>query len=212
MSKPGTYALVIADGHVPDKRICEKLTKHASTIACADGGADWARRRGIRPDIIVGDLDSVRPSTLKAFRASRIVLNVSRDSTDLEKTLDVLMERPLRKVIVLGATGRRTDHLLTNFSILKKYSGRLDLRFIDDQHEFRILPRRTVLRAQIGELITLFPLGSARGITTTGLRYALNNDTLEIGVREGQSNEATERRITISYKAGSLLLARFHGL
>ncbi|MGB9772750.1 MAG: thiamine diphosphokinase [Bacteroidota bacterium] len=223
MKFPRRYALVIANGSVPRRELCRTLAKDASLIVCADGGANKALERGIRPHVIVGDLDSVKRSTLKALRTSQIVLNVNQEATDLEKALDYLISKRLRKVLVLGATGRRTDHTLTNFSILKKYSQcecrstmaprrQLDIRFIDDFLELRILPHRSVLTTSVGEILSLVPLGKAEGITTTGLRFPLKNESLELGLREGQSNEATARRVVITYTSGTLLLARFHHL
>jgi thiamine pyrophosphokinase len=47
---------------------------------------------------------------------------------------------------------------------------------------------------------------TAKGITTKGLKYSLNNESLEFGVREGTLNKTSAKSISISFKSGNLLL------
>ncbi len=60
-------ALVICNGEVLVKKAIAPLLQKSSFIVCADGGANKARELGIRPDVIIGDLDSISPATAKLF-------------------------------------------------------------------------------------------------------------------------------------------------
>jgi thiamine pyrophosphokinase len=58
-----------------------------------------------------------------------------------------------------------------------------------------------------GAPISLMPLGLVTGISTTGLKYNLHNESLETGVRSSSSNEAAEEgTVEINYQSGTLLL------
>ncbi|HEY4643806.1 MAG TPA: thiamine diphosphokinase [Bacteroidota bacterium] len=204
-------ALVICDGELPSRVALRKLAEGVDSIACADGGANQARRYRITPDIIVGDLDSITDATRRFYRTVPLIQNSSEEQTDLEKVLDVLLARGTKDVVVVGATGRRTDHTVTNFSILKKYHRKCNLRFVDRHCEIFVVDRKVKLSGKRGELISILPLGVGRGITTKGLKYSLRNETLELGVREGQSNVIVSNPVEVSLKRGVLLLFRMHG-
>ena len=51
--------LLIGNGTLPGAALLERLAREATFILAADGGADKARAAGIRPDLVIGDLDSL---------------------------------------------------------------------------------------------------------------------------------------------------------
>jgi thiamine pyrophosphokinase len=62
----------------------------------------------------------------------------------------------------------------------------------------------------VGDLVSLLPLGGdARGVTTTGLAWALKGDTLRFGFSRGVSNEMTSHEARIEIDEGLLLVV--HG-
>ncbi len=200
------YTLVIAHGTIPSFKIVRSLVSGARRIVCADGGANVAVRLGIRPDAIVGDCDSLTAKTRKNLPSAEIIYRPSQYSTDLEKALDYCLERRIRHIVIIGATGKRLDHTLSNMSIIRKYHGRLSIRCIDHYGEVFFVVRKISFPVAAGQIISFVPLGKCRGISTEGLLYSLRNGTLEIGVKEGQSNVATKSRVKISVKHGSLLV------
>jgi thiamine pyrophosphokinase len=200
------YTLVIAHGAVPSMKIIGPLVAGAKCIVCADGGANTAARLGIRPDAIVGDCDSLSPATRRKFRNAEILYRPSQYSTDLEKAFDYCLEKHIRSIVVLGATGKRLDHTLSNMSIIRKYHDRLSIRCIDQYGESFLVTKKNTFTAVVGQIVSLVPLGKCRGVTTDGLRYPLTHETLEVGIREGQSNVATKRRVNISVNHGTLLV------
>jgi thiamine pyrophosphokinase len=200
------YTLVIAHGAIPSTKIIGPLIAGAKSIVCADGGANVAARLGIHPDAIVGDCDSLSSATRRKFRNAEILHRPSQYATDLEKTLDYCLENHVRSVIVVGATGKRLDHTLSNMSIIRKYHDRISIRCIDQYGEAFLCTKRISCTASIGQVVSLVPLGKCRGVTTGGLRYQLTRETLEVGVREGQSNVAIKTRVKISVNQGTLLI------
>ena len=199
-------ALVICNGEVLSRKAIAPLLKERPFIVCADGGADKARKLGIRPDIIIGDLDSISPATRKFFSTVTTIHIENQYSTDLEKALDYLLKRGYQSAVVVGAMGGRPDHSLSNFSILKKYRNRIRLVFSDSSCDIQLIERRIAFASKIGSVISLLPLSCCEGITTTGLEFPLRDGSLELGVREGTSNTVVSSPVKISVKKGSLLL------
>ena len=61
-----------------------------------------------------------------------------------------------------------------------------------------------------GEKLSLIPLDRCEGVSTKNLKYALQNEILELGIREGISNEATASTVSVRLRRGTLLLYRFY--
>lgn len=201
----GYPALVICNGDVLSRAEVSSLLNKKPFIVCADGGANKARKLGITPDVIIGDLDSISASTKNFYSGVRTIRVETQDNTDLEKALNYLLKRRCRSAIVIGALGGRPDHSYANFSILKKYHMRLKLLFSDSSCDVQILGKHSRFDLPVGSVVSLMPLGRCGGITTTGLEFPLTNESLELGVREGTSNKVIASPVVISVRKGSLL-------
>lgn len=203
-------ALIICNGEVPSRSMMRSLLASKPMVLCADGGANKARSLGIVPEYIIGDLDSVTKSTLRYFKTVPLIQDTDQNSTDLEKTLEFFLSNGGGSATVIGATGDRPDHTMANFSILLKYHHRLRILFFDERCTVQVVSSSIRTNATVGQQISLVPMGVCSGITTTGLRYPLKNESLELGVREGSSNEAISKSISISVRHGALLLFMNH--
>ncbi|MFI5253552.1 MAG: thiamine diphosphokinase [Bacteroidota bacterium] len=203
-------ALIIANGTLPGKNLLRAIARSSDCIVCADGGSNHARRLGIKPDIILGDLDSITPATRRYFRNVEIMHIPDQYSTDLEKAISYCLMRKITSADIVGATGTRIDHSTGGLGCFKKFRNKILLRFIDTVGIVTDIGRKTILKTKRDEKISLIPLERCEGITTTNLQYPLKNEILELGYREGISNCATASSITITVKKGTLLLYRFH--
>jgi thiamine pyrophosphokinase len=201
-----TKALVICNGDVLSKAEIALLLREKPFIICADGGANKARLLGIRPHAIIGDLDSISSSTRKYFSRVETIHIADQESTDLEKAIDFVLNLLIPSATVVGATGGRPDHSLANLSILKKYHRKVRLLFSDPYCDIRIIENKIVFEAVVGSVISLMPLDRCEGIQTIGLKYPLDNESLELGEREGTSNVVISSPVQITVKRGCLLL------
>lgn len=210
MKRQNTHALIICNGEMPSKKILAPLLKHKPFIICADGGANKARLFGIMPHVIIGDLDSITEKTRHYYSSVPVIHLPDQNSTDLEKALEYLLTNKYSAAAVVGATGDRPDHTLSNFSILLKYHRRLTVLYIDERCTIEVIHKKVRFAAQIGQQISLVPMGVCAGVLTAGLKYPLKRESLEPGVKEGTSNEAVKRIVTVSLKKGPLLLFKIH--
>jgi thiamine pyrophosphokinase len=60
------------------------------------------------------------------------------------------------------------------------------------------------VETQAGDIVSLIPIGGAATVTTIGLQWELNSDTLQSFASRGVSNIATGESITISVTDGLL--------
>ena len=54
------YCLILGSAPVADVSYIQEFIRERPYIICADGGADLAIRCGVKPDLIVGDFDSLQ--------------------------------------------------------------------------------------------------------------------------------------------------------
>ncbi len=203
-------ALIIANGSFPAVSIVRRLVRSADLVVCADGGANKARKLHITPDVIVGDMDSISPTTKRVCRRVPLLFIDNQDSTDLEKALEFCIQRGYVSINVVGATGERVDHTTGSLGCFKKFGQQAELKFFDPVGFLSLIGKSSRFRVKKGEKLSLIPLEHCKGVLTRGLKYPLRNEILELGVREGISNEAIASEVFVRVKRGTLLLYRFY--
>lgn len=116
--------LVVTGGAPYEKeksfQLIEKILGTSYFVIAADSGLKTASDFGIKPNLIVGDFDSVERSLLQKF-ASALKENFIRDKdySDTELALKTAKQRGFEKVVLLGGGGGRIDHLFSIERILK---------------------------------------------------------------------------------------------
>lgn len=204
----GKSALILGNGEPPSRALMDEFIGENILLLCADGGADTARRYGYTPDYIVGDLDSLSSEHAASIDAAKFLrVDADNTGTDIQKALRHAVELGISEAVLLGFTGRRTDHWLWNLSVFKTFADQIALRLVDDYCDIRLIDQRICFRATIGQKISLCPLnGTVEGITTSGLKFALQDESLIPGIRDGISNEVVANLVEIEVGRGDLLL------
>lgn len=199
-------ALIIANGEPPQKKRLVLLAQQSGIVICADGGANTALKMGITPDAIVGDLDSVHAEALVKFRRVAIHEDRNVETTDLEKAITWAIQSNYDHITVVGASGKRLDHTVGNLGVLPKFYPDAIITLVDDSGELCYVGREYSFEAKKGDVVSLIPLNRCEGVSTTGLKYPLDGEILELGVREGTSNVVMAFPVIIKVKKGHLLL------
>ena len=92
-----------------------------SDIYCADGGYMFAHKLPVKVKAVIGDLDTIEASGLSIPDDIELIKKPSQELNDFEKSLIYFKEHGYTKIYLFGITGERTDHVLTNFSVLSRY-------------------------------------------------------------------------------------------
>lgn len=202
-------ALLIANGEGCDPELLGQLLEWSPFVVVLDHAIWRVFELGIKVDVLLGDFD--RNVDFDAIRERQYPIEIihtpDQNKTDLEKGIDLLIERGFPAVNIVWATGRRADHSITNMTNLVRYKHQIKMVMIDDYS--RIFPLVGTFEkwyAQ-GTPISLIPVGVVDGIRTSGLLYNLNDEQLTLGYRTGNSNEsAQDGFVRISAQSGDLLI------
>ena len=208
-----TEALIFAGGEpvhpMWHKEIRERACSGALVIA-ADSGIEHLHALGLVAALLIGDLDSATTESIERARSEGTVIDehsADKDETDLALALRAARTARVTHATVLGVGGGRTDHLFANALLLAQdtYDDLIiDARFGPDL--LTVVRARTTLTGAPGDLVTLLAVGgTARGVTTSGLRWQLNSEQLEPGSSRGVSNEMIAAEAVIEIESGVLL-------
>jgi len=204
-------AIVISAGGAV-RRALPAFPEDALVIA-ADGGALEAERLGMRIDRLVGDLDSAPADVIARLDADGVPIERYRpdkDASDLELALEAALRAGAERILVLGGDGGRLDHLLGSAFLLGSPRwANVQLDAVLGAALIHVVRDRRSMRGEIRELVSLFAIGgAATGVTSTGLRWRLHDDTLEPGSTLGLSNVFVEAEATVSVREGVVLAIR----
>lgn len=196
-------------GSVPlEENPFEGLDLRNHLVICADGGYDNAAKFGIRPDLLIGDFDSVQnplPDDIETVR-----LPVEKDDTDTFAATKEGLRRGCHMFEFFGVIGgARFDHSIASLSVLQHLSLRGCKAVIQDgSRQFFVLSGgRLTLKDMEGATLSVFPFGCAScEVSYTGLQYPLNHATLYSDVPLGVSNCIKENITQITLHNGCALV------
>lgn len=202
--------IILANGKPPQKSIIRFLQKkNFSTLICADGGANHARKLKLIPDYIIGDLDSAEESTLSFFKSKSKIIKLKRQNdTDVEKCIKFAVKNVFNEAVLLGVTGNRLDHTFCNLGILLKFFKKISLKLIAEESLLISYTGTVELKTSPGEIISLYGFDKKTEIASRGLKYPLKKDALPFGERESTSNIAKSDKIELEIKGGVIFIIR----
>lgn len=202
-------ALIIANGQPCSNDLLGELLEWSPKVIVLDGAYPKVQKIGIKIDILLGDFDRNFLDTLGVdFQEDiEIVHRPDQDKTDLEKAIEYLIETGHHAANIVWATGFRMDHTFSNIANLVQYRDRIKLVVFDDFSRIYPLPNIFEKWYPKGEVISLIPIGKVEGINTSGLMYNLQNESLTLGYRNGNSNETiADGFVKIEYTTGDLVM------
>ena len=198
-------ALLFING-VPAKNLPE--TEDYAMIACSDGAFHYLKEKKFpldKLDLISGDFDSHLGND-EAIYHDRFIFTPDQDKTDFHKSLEIIQERGITAVDVYGGSGGEMDHFLGNLTAAFLFKNHLEITFYDEFSTYFFAPKTLVLENVKGKIISLYPFPLTENITTKGLNWPLNNESLDISKRIGTRNLASEETVVIHYGKGDLVV------
>ena len=173
-----------------DPDMVNGIDPHWPLIA-VDGGLDTAHAAGLRPSLVLGDMDSVRrvPDDVPALQLD------GQDDTDLEKALQRI-SAPL--IIGFGFLDGRLDHVLASMHAITRLHRDIPLILVG---------RRDVLLRPVGDValslvpgtrFSVWPLGKQHFAGSSGLQWPLDELTMAQGGTIGTSNRVASASVTIN--------------
>ena len=177
-----------------------------SYVIAADKGLLRLRERGVEPDLVVGDFDSLGyvPKARELVRHP-----VEKDDTDMMLAVREGLRRGYRKFLLYGGLGGRLDHTLANVQTLGFLAehGARGLLYGEGTALTLLCDGALRFPATAQGTVSVFCYGDrAEGVTERGLHYPLEDAGLTNAFPLGVSNAFCGQESEVSVRKGKLLL------
>jgi len=205
-----TRAIIFANGILSDPAAARAAIQPGDRLIAADGGLHHLHQLGLMPDVLIGDLDSVEPGEVEdMLRAGARVerFPVRKDKTDLELAVRLARAEGAGDILIFGALGGRWDQTLANLLLLAHEDFRsVRIRLVDGAQQIYLIQTAARIEGEPGDTVSLISLqGDARGVTTDGLEYPLQNGQLPFGSTLGVSNVLLGKQGMVSVQDGLVI-------
>jgi thiamine pyrophosphokinase len=202
-----------------------KLSTESTILIALDGAANKLKKAGIKPNIILGDFDSIEEhdhwGIQEGFHdihgesepyttAEGILIIPAKDQnyTDLEKAILYADSQEAKSISIYNAFGGRLDHSLGNLRLLKKYYKTdrpihlIDTHQTAEYHENKTL----ILNGKTKSPIGIFAFPKKAKITTKGLAWDVKDYELIFAEQESIANQFEQETAEIAIKGGVLIV------
>ena len=210
--------IIVSGGNIHKDFALDFLKKNKTENTCliaADRGVEFFMGTDLEPDVAVGDFDSLSAEgakymeTLKHTEIRR--LKPEKDDSDTQSAANYAIEQGTERIMILGATGNRIDHLMANFGLLMLgKTKQVQIVLVDAYNYMSLIESGMILKKeeQFGKYVSFFPIeGEVTGLTLKGFKYPLNSYTLKVedsGLTV--SNEISDPEAEVTFETGKLLM------
>ncbi|KAL7923761.1 thiamine pyrophosphokinase [Trichoderma austrokoningii] len=207
------FALLVLNQPLKNSSNLRRLWRHSSFRIAADGGANRLyvlssfQAKFSNLQVIIGDLDSLKPSVREFYTAQRTPVQIIHDadqySTDFGKAITWIRKTQPSgtDIIALGGIGGRIDQGLSQLHHLYLFQsdpayadGRIyllsgsSLTFLLKSGTHRIQVREEGEEEVFGKHIGIIPLREPSHITTKGLEWDVTDWETQMGGKLSTSN------------------------
>ena len=206
---------IITGGDLDEDFVNDFLKRNAmDKIIAADRGMKFCYDNLVKPDLIMGDYDSIDGKILEYYGTKTDIpmetFPAEKDDTDTEIALKKAMELGGDQIFILGAMGGRMDHFLANVQLLQMPLARgIQAYLVDSQNVIRLIDHPLTLKKceQFGKYTSLMPFtDQVEHITLKGFKYPLQDYCMVKGSSIGISNEIKEETAEILFNKGTLIM------
>ena len=213
-------AVIVGNGQFPKKEYPLYLLESADCVVCCDGALDtylrhFSGRNLRRPDVVVGDMDSLSKKTAERFRDIAVKID-EQETNDQSKAFHYILEHfpDVDTIHILGATGKREDHTIGNLSLLMEYAREMRRQdcgrtvFVDivsDWSTAFAITDSCTLDVGEGRSVSIICPDNSLNIKSEGLIWPTDNVVFD-NLWQATLNRAFADRISLTFSHPSIAL------
>lgn len=213
-------AVIVGNGQFPKKEYPLYLLESADCVVCCDGALDtylrhFSGRNLRRPDVVVGDMDSLSKKTAERFRDIAVKID-EQETNDQSKAFHYILEHfpDVDTIHILGATGKREDHTIGNLSLLMEYAREMRRQdcgrtvFVDmvsDWSTAFAITDTCTLDVGEGRSVSIICPDNSLNIKSEGLVWPTDNVVFD-NLWQATLNRASADRISLTFSHPSIAL------
>lgn len=198
--------VIMGAGEIRSFEIIRGMIPEDAFIISADGGLEYLEKMHLKPDLILGDFDSL--SKNHSLPENSLVFPSEKDDTDMGIALSEAIKRGFNRVLIFGGTGGRLDHTFANLSLLiHARESSVEAVLLDEYNKaFALDSGSHRISREENSYISFFNFGAESSvITLKGFKYPLNKYEMKTSYPIGVSNEFAGEEGLVRIDRGMIL-------
>ena len=188
-----------------------KTITEKAFVFCADGGAKACFRYNVKPNKIIGDLDSIDKDILNYYKNEHVKIEkypIDKDFSDFELILNLLQEDSLiinNDIFILGALGGRIDYTINNLMLLEGLPNVIVVSNNNEEVYYR--ENSFIIESKKGFKISFILLDDkVVNMTLKGFKYNIENQMISRKTSKLMSNEIISNKSEVIFEKGKILV------
>ena len=198
-------ALIINGGLNSTKR--DQLDNYDFIVA-VDSGAEHAYKLFLKPDLIIGDLDSIDEKTIKRAEKDSIQIlkyETNKNETDFELALKHVLDQSIKDITIIGGEYGEIDHLFSVLTVIISYQNDELISWIHGNQSI-IIPNSKKIKIGNNVQFSILPFTDLKNLNISGAQWNLKNENIEFGKSFTLRNISIDKNIEVSVDDGKFCL------
>ncbi|MDO5724767.1 MAG: thiamine diphosphokinase [Tissierellia bacterium] len=183
-------AVILTGGDMLSPNLIKREINNSKYIICADSGYDSIANLNIKPDILLGDFDSIKNKEQLNSNLNVLKYPTKKDFIDTELAIEHAIEKGFKNIKILGGYGSRADHSLINILMLKRYSDAgIKIYLVNNNNKITYCDKNLEIKEEDYDYISIIPYSENVKVSTYNLEYELKEGIIPFGTSLGISNK-----------------------
>mgnify|MGYP001471310770 FL=1 len=198
-------ALIINGGLNSTKR--DQLDNYDFIVA-VDSGAEHAYKLFLKPDLIIGDLDSIDEKTIKRAEKDSIQIlkyETNKNETDFELALKHVLDQSIKDITIIGGEYGEIDHLFSVLTVIISYQNDELISWIHGNQSI-IIPNSKKIKIGNNVKFSILPFTDLKNLNISGAQWNLENENIKFGKSFTLRNISIDKNIEVSVDDGKFCL------
>ena len=198
-------ALIVNGGLNSTKR--DQLGNY-DLIVAVDSGTEQAYKLFLKPDLIIGDLDSIDEKTIKRAEKDRVQIlkyETNKNETDFELALKHVIDKEIKDITIIGGEYGEIDHLFGVLTVIISLQKDQQISWIHKDQTVLIPNSKKIVIGSNVEF-SILPFTNLKNLNISGAQWNLDNENIEFGKSITLRNISIDNDIEVSVEDGKFCL------
>lgn len=179
-------------------------TETFEKIVAVDSGYKHLTKHDLKPDILIGDLDSVDEELINIAKSEGVEIfefNKDKDESDFELAINYSISIEAGSITIIGGENGEIDHLFSIYNIISNCKFDNGITWLYENYIMKF-QSTAIFSLPKGEKFSIIPISNLENLNIEGSKYELHDTFLPKGSSRTIRNESIGKEITVSCSTG----------
>jgi thiamine pyrophosphokinase len=179
-------------------------TETFEKIIAVDSGYENLTKHDLKPDVLIGDLDSVDEELINIAKSEGVEIfefNKDKDESDFELAINYSISIEAGSITIIGGENGEIDHLFSIYNIISNCKFDNGITWLYENYIMNF-ESTAIFSLPKGEKFSIIPISNLENLNIEGSKYELHDTFLPKGSSRTIRNESIGKEITVSCSTG----------